>query len=98
MARLRLDVYYPNSAARCSLVFWSLLAEVPAEARLKIRAVFIDEERPPADMTDGRNLQEIFKVAADCWADRDDPIQGDPLMAPNPTSGQRQLSAVWMRL
>ena len=38
---------------RLGAVRLALLAAFPAHARLKIRPVFIDEARPPADMTGG---------------------------------------------
>jgi hypothetical protein len=55
-------------ASTSGAVLLILLTAFPAQARLKIQPVFInDGARPPADMTGGGNLQEIFKVAAERW-------------------------------
>jgi hypothetical protein len=55
-------------ASTSGAVLLILLSAFPAQARLKIQPVFIDDgAHPPADMKGGGNLQEIFKVAAERW-------------------------------
>ena len=73
MKKYVLDLTITPVAALCRLgnalgaVLLVLLAAFPAQPRLKIQPVFIDGARPPANMTGGANLQEIFKVAAERW-------------------------------
>jgi hypothetical protein len=69
----RIDLKLIPGEMRCrlasilSVVLLLGLAAFPAQAALKIRPVFIDGARPPADMVGGGNLQEIFKVATESW-------------------------------